>query len=371
MESLEAWLTLRSVTGVSDGTICKLVRYFGGPKEVLSASVGELRHVAGRSSPLVESLLKEPDRHVVESIRHTMRTVEKGACSIVTILDASYPSRLAMIHNPPPLLYVRGTLPSSEEHAIAIVGSRNATPSGVLVTQDLSQCLGAMGFAIVSGLARGIDAAAHRGALAAKARTIAVLGCGVDRTYPPEHVALRREIEANGAVVSELPLGTPPLPYHFPLRNRIVSGWSLGVIVAEAGQKSGALITARFALEQNREVFAVPGSVKQGKHQGAHSLIKQGAKLVEAAGDVVEELLPQLDEPFRDRVQNVAVEEPAPPVVTANEQHVLALFNGEPVSVDEVLARASLDFAEVMNILLGLELKGVLKQVPGSCYIRR
>ncbi len=371
MESLEAWLTLRSAPGIGDGTICKLVRYFGGPNEVLSASVGELRHVAGRSSPLVDSLLKEPDRRVVEYIRHAMRTVEQGACSIVTIMDDAYPVRLAMIHNPPPLLYVRGTLPSPNEYAIAIVGSRKTTPAGVLETQDLSQSLAAMGFTIVSGMARGIDAAAHQGALAANARTVAVLGCGVDRTYPPEHASLRRDIEANGAVVSELPLGAPPLPYHFPLRNRIVSGWSLGVIVTEAGPQSGALITARFALEQNREVFAVPGSIKQGKHQGAHSLIQQGAKLVEAADDVVEELLPQLDESFRDRIKNVAVDAPAPPVVTASEQHVLALFNGEPVSVDEVLARASLDFAEVMNILLGLELKGVLKQVPGSCYIRR
>ncbi len=370
MDSLEAWLMLRSMTGVSDGTICKLVRHFGGPNEVLSASVGALRDVAGRS-PLVESLLKGPDRSVVEYVRNTMRTVEQGACSIVTILDAAYPRRLAMIPNPPPLLYVRGTLPSSDDHAIAIVGSRKATSSGFSVTHDISQCLATMGFTIVSGLARGIDAAAHQGALAAKARTVAVLGCGVDRTYPPEHIALRRAIEVNGAVVSEFPLGAPPLPHHFPLRNRIVSGLSLGVIVAEAGQKSGALITARFALEQNREVFAIPGSIKHGKHQGAHGLIKQGAKLVEAAGDVIEELLPQLDEPFRNHVKNLGVEEVAPPVVTAKEQQVLALFHDEPVSVDEVLAHASLDFSEAMNSLLGLELKGVLKQVPGSCYIRK
>ncbi len=371
MESLEAWLRLRSVTGISDGTICTLVRYFGGPKEVLSASVGELRHVAGRSSPRVASLLMEPDRRVVEHIRYTMRLVEKGECSIVTILDAAYPRRLAMIPNPPSLLYVRGTLPSSDDPAIAIVGSRKVTPSGVLTTQDLSQSLAALGFTIVSGLARGIDAAAHRGALAAQARTVAVLGCGVDRIYPPEHLSLSREIEASGAVVSELPLGAPPLPHHFPLRNRIVSGLSLGVIVSEAGRQSGALITARFALEQNREVFAIPGSIKQGTHQGAHWLIKQGAKLVEAADDVVEELLPQLDDPVRDRIKNVVVEEPAPPVVTAKEQQVLTLFDDDPVSVDEVLARASLEYAEVMTLLLGLELKGVLTQVPGSCYIKR
>ncbi len=369
MESLEAWLMLRSVKGVSDGTLCQLVRHFGGPKEVLAASSGALRQVVGPGSVSVESLRKEPERSAVERVRKEIRLIEKGACSIVTILDAAYPGRLAMIPDPPPFLYVRGALPPSDEPALAIVGARRATPAGAIMTQALSHSLAAMGFTIVSGLARGIDAAAHRGALTAAARTVAVLGCGVDRTYPPEHAPLRREIEATGAVVSELPLGAPPLPYHFPRRNRIVSGLSLGVIVSEAGQKSGALITARFALEQNREVFAVPGSIKNGKHQGAHGLIKQGAKLVETAGDVVEELLPQLDESLRNRVQSV--EAPAPPAVTAKEQRVLALFNDEPVSVDEVLAHAPFDFAEIMNILLGLELKGCLTQAPGSCYIRR
>lgn len=238
------------------------------------------------------------------------------------------------------------------------------------MTQELSQRLAEMGFTIVSGLARGIDAAAHRGALAAKARTIAVVGCGVDRTYPPEHRQLREDVEGHGAVVSELPLGSPPLPYHFPRRNRIISGLSLGVIISEADLKSGALITARFALEQNREVFAVPGAVRNGKHRGAHSLIKQGAKLVEEAQDVVEELLPQLDERFRDRVKNAGFQETVAPALPANEQRVLALFQDEPVSIDEVLAEAPFDRAEVMSLLLTLELRGCIQQAPGSCYIR-
>ena len=370
MEWLEAWLILRSVKGLSDGTICTLVRHFGGPKEVLAASSSELRHVAGLRSSVVTSLRKAPDPSVVAQIRKEMRLIDQGASSIVTILDAAYPRRLAMIPDPPPVLYVGGTLPSADEHAVAIVGSRKATPAGALMTQELSQRLAEMGFTIVSGLARGIDAAAHRGALTAKARTIAVVGCGVDRTYPPEHRQLRKDIEVNGAVVSELPLGSPPLPYHFPRRNRIISGLSLGVIVSEANQKSGALITARFALEQNREVFAIPGSVKNGKHQGAHGLIKQGAKLVEEARDVVEELLPQLDGPFRDRVKNAGFQETAAPVFTAQEERVLSLFHDEPVSIDEVLTEAPFERAEVMNLLLGLELRGCIQQVPGSCYIR-
>ena len=370
MELLEAWLILRSVKGLSDGTLCALVRHFGGPKEVLGASSSELRHVAGLRASVVTSLRKAPDPGVVAHVRKEMRLIEKGESSVVTILDAAYPRRLAMIPDPPPVLYVRGTLPSADEHAVAIVGSRRATPAGALMTQEFSQRLAAMGFTIVSGLARGIDAAAHRGALAAKARTIAVVGCGVDRTYPPEHRQLRKDIENNGAVVSELPLGSPPLPYHFPRRNRIISGLSLGVIVSEAKQKSGALITARFALEQNREVFAIPGAVKNGKHQGAHGLIKQGAKLVEEARDVVEELILQLDGPFRDRVKNAGFQETAAPVFTAKEQRVLALFHDEPVSIDEVLTEAPFDRAEVMNLLLSLELRGCIQQVPGSCYIR-
>ena len=370
METLEAWLILRSVKGVSDGTIGTLVRHFGGPKEVLAASSSELRHAAGLRSSVVTALRNAPDPGVVAQVRQEMRLIEKGASSIVTILDPAYPHRLAMIPDPPPVLYVRGTLPSPDDHAVAIVGSRKATPSGSLMTQELSQRLAEMGFTIVSGLARGIDAAAHRGALAAQARTIAVIGCGVDRTYPPEHQQLRGDIEVHGAVVSELPLGSPPLPHHFPRRNRIISGLSLGVIVSEANQKSGALITARFALEQNREIFAIPGAVKHGKHRGAHGLIKQGAKLVEEAQDVVEELLPQLDGPFRDRVKNAGFQETAPPVLTTREQHVLSLFHDDPLSIDEVLTEASFDRAEVMSLLLSLELRGCLQQVPGSCYIR-
>ena len=370
MELLEAWLILRSVKGVSDGTICTLVRHFGGPKEVLSASASDLRHVTGLRPSVVTALRKEPEPSVVAQVRKEMRLLEKGESGIVTILDAAYPRRLAMIPDPPPLLYVRGTLPASDDSAVAIVGSRKATPAGALMTQELSQQLAGLGLTIVSGLARGIDAAAHRGALAAKARTIAVVGCGVDRTYPPEHQQLRQDIEGHGAVVSELPLGAPPLPHHFPRRNRIISGLSLGVIVSEADQKSGALITARFALEQNREVFAIPGAVKSGKHRGAHGLIKQGAKLVEDARDVVEELLPQLDGPVGDRVKNAGFQETASPNFTPKERRVLSLLHEDPVSIDEVLMEAPFDRAEVMSLLLSLELRGCIRQAPGSCYVR-
>lgn len=372
VKSLEAWLILRSLRGVSDGTLCRLVRSFGGPNEVLAASSSDLQNAGVRSS-VVKSIRKGPDRSVLKKVADDVRLIQKGACSIVTVLDSAYPSRLALIPDPPPLLYVRGTLPAADDHVIAVVGSRRATPSGMLVTRELSERLAALGFTIVSGMARGIDAAAHQGALKAKARTVAVLGCGVDRTYPPEHQPLRNEIEARGAVVSELPLGSPPLSHHFPRRNRIISGLSLGVIVSEASQNSGSLITARLALEQNREVFAIPGSIKNGKHEGAHGLIKQGAKLVEEAWDVVEELLPQLDGSVRDQVKNAGPVEKVDPVLTDEERNLLTLFNDvndDPVPIDEILAAAPFALAEVMSLLLSLELKGVLKQTPGSCYLK-
>ncbi len=213
-----------------------------------------------------------------------------------------YPPRLTTIPDPPPLLYVSGSLERADHQAVAIVGSRKATAAGRLLTEELSRELASLGFTIVSGLARGIDAAAHRGALAGKGRTVAVLGCGIDRTYPPEHASLRKQIESDGAVIGELPLGSYPHGYHFPRRNRIISGMCLGVIVTEAAMDSGSLITARLAADQGREVFAVPGFVKNETSRGPNGLIKQGATLVETVDDVIEELLPQLNDSLRERL---------------------------------------------------------------------
>lgn len=299
------------------------------------------------------------------------RRIDQQGVSVLTILDPCYPHKLSRIADPPPLLYLSGALAPSDDRAIAIVGARKASPSGLAFTEELSQTLATLGFTIVSGMARGVDAAAHRGALKAEGRTVAVLGCGLDTTYPPEHRKLREAIETHGAALSEFPLGAAPRPFNFPRRNRIISGLSYGVVVTQASHQSGSLITARYALEQNREVFAVPGSVKEGKHEGPHGLIKQGAKLVENVGDIIEELLPQLDESFQDQVKNAAsVPAPAFPDLSTQEKEVFDLITDSPISVDDVLAQARFFPAEVMGILLALELKGVVKQAPGSCYIR-
>jgi DNA processing protein len=233
--------------------------------------------------------------------------------------------------------------------------------------------LAALGFTIVSGLARGIDAAAHEGALMASGRTLAVLGCGIDRLYPPEHGPLRQRIEQQGAVLSEFPMGTAPHSYHFPQRNRIISGLSLGVIVTEASSRSGSLITARMALEQNREIFAIPGNVTNILTRGPHRLIKEGAKLVESSLDIVEEILPMLEPSFRDHLekQQLALHpQPSSPSLGPEEQRVFDCISLEPVSLDDLISQNTYAPSEMMSILLSLEIKGLIKQIPGLQYFR-
>jgi len=287
-----------------------------------------------------------------------------------SMLDAEYPRRLLMIADPPPLLYISGSLQASDELAIAVVGARRGTPAGRGITEQLAGGLASAGFTIVSGLARGVDAAAHRGALAAGGRTVAVLGCGLRRTYPPEHRRLRDEIEEHGAVVSELSLDAPPHSGHFPRRNRIISGLSFGVVVTEAAIDSGSLITARLAAEQGREVFAVPGSVNAETSRGTHSLIKEGATLVEQAQDVVDVITPQLEPAMRLRVSAA----PSPRVSDEHfgnhERLVYDALSYEPLTVDHLLERTRLPVPSVMASLLSLELRRRVRQLPGQRYLR-
>jgi DNA processing protein len=228
---------------------------------------------------------------------------------------------------------------------------------------------------IVSGLARGIDGAAHQSALEAGGRTIAVLGCGIDRTYPPEHLSLRKKIEEQGAVLSELPLGAYPHAYHFPKRNRLISGLSIGVVVVEAAPQSGSLITARLAAEQGREVFAVPGSVQSEQSRGTNGLIKQGAKLVECADDIIEELLPQMEPAFRARMQErravlIRQVQSSVPAFEKDEAALYAVLSTEPIHIDELIIKTGLPAAQVMSLLLSLELRGAIRQLPGRSCIK-
>jgi DNA processing protein len=237
------------------------------------------------------------------------------------------------------------------------------------LTEELSRDLAGAGMTVVSGLARGIDAAAHRGALAAQGRTIAVLGCGIDRTYPPEHERLRRQIEEQGAILSEVPIGGPPHSHHFPRRNRIISGLSMGVVVTEAAVDSGSLITARLATEQGREVFAVPGFVKEDTSRGTNALLKEGAALVERAQDVIDAILPQLEPALRLRLQPSLAKREEIRHLSEEEQRVHDALSYDPRTVDEVIASTGLSVSIVMVSLLSLELRHRVKQLPGQRYL--
>lgn len=373
--SLRTWLALRAVRGLGDAAVCQLVRAFGSPEAVRAATRDALMSVGGVGGLLAERIQRGPDRETLQAIEHELSTLERLRLSVVTVQDAAYPARLKAIYDPPPLLYVSGTLTEADGYAVAIVGSRRATPAGRALTEQLSRDLASAGLTIVSGLARGIDAAAHRGALEVKGRTVAVLGCGIDRTYPPEHQALRRQIEANGAVLTEFPLGASPHGYHFPRRNRIISGMCLGVMVTEAALGSGSLITARLAADQGREVFAVPGSVNAETSRGPNGLIKQGAKLVETVEDVIEEFLSLVEAPFQTRLRDyldarTGTQAKTPPRLGPEEALICELLSAEPTHVDEIIEKSGLPPATVNGLLLALELKGALRQLPGQFCIR-
>jgi DNA processing protein len=275
-----------------------------------------------------------------------------------------------MIADPPPLLYITGALTEQDELAVAIVGARRATAAGRVMTEELSHDLAALGVTVVSGLARGVDAAAHRGALAAQGRTIAVLGCGIDQTYPPEHERLRRQIEERGAILSEVPVGAPPHSHHFPRRNRIISGLSLGVIVTEAAINSGSLITARLAAEQGREVFAVPGFVKEATSRGTNALLKEGAALIERAEDVIDAVMPQLEPALRLRLQPYQEKNVRGDHLGKEEQLVYDALSYEPLTVDDVIVTTGLSVPTVMASLLSLELRQRVRPLPGQRYLR-
>ncbi len=363
-ETWRAWLALLRVPGVGPVTCRALVEALGGPEDVLRAPAGVLARVPGSSSRVAAAIRAFSDWRAVDA---ELERLDVVGATLVTWADEDYPIHLRTIHDPPPVLYVAGDFPSRERRVVAVVGSRRATPYGVAVAGRIAGDLARAGFVVVSGMARGVDAAAHHAALAAGGYTIGVLGCGVDVAYPPDSRSLRTSVRAHGALVSELPLGAPPDAHHFPVRNRIISGLSLGVLVIEATAESGSLITARLALEQNREVFAVPGNVGAATSVGTNRLIKAGATLVERAEDLIEALAG----PLGEACATPAKEPPTPRVeLTADEARVVELLSWEPAHVDELTTRARMAPERLAGVLLGLELKGVARHVAGHLYVR-
>lgn len=363
-----ACLALKGVPGLGGILNKRLIERFGSAGAVFQADPAEWSGVEGLGPMLIETLRSYRPDH--DMIHRELDRVDEMECDLVGLDHPRYPGLLKVIEDPPPVLYIKGTLRPADDRAVALVGARRASGYGRSVTERLSRTLAQRGFTIVSGMARGIDGWAHQAALDVPGRTIAVLGCGLDILYPPEHGRLREQIEDHGAVLSEFPFGTPPDPGNFPQRNRIISGLSVGVVVVEAAARSGSLITARLALEQGREVFAVPGPVGAETSIGTHSLIKQGAKLVEGVEDILEELLPGLGATWEGPVlQDESADRPSFDLLP-DERLVYDRLSAEPRHIDEITASVRWPPSRMAGLLLQLELKGAVRQFAGNMFTR-
>jgi DNA processing protein len=361
----KAWLRLAATPGMGPAQVEGLLRTLGQADEIAGAPVGRLRSAGLDEKTAIA--LGRVDEAIIERAAAWIAQAEDH--HLVPLDDAGYPERLRQIQDPPLVLFVRGDPGILGEPGLAVVGSRNPSPAGADNAHEFACYLSRCGLVITSGLAAGVDAAAHRGALHGGSPTVAVLGSGPDRIYPAANAELADSIAARGALVSEFFPGSPPRRDHFPRRNRIISGLSLGVLVVEAGLRSGSLISARLAGEQGREVFAIPGSIHNPMARGCHRLIKQGAKLVECAEDVFAELAGLIDleerpPPARD------AEEDDPAELSAEQRDLLAACGHDPVTVDQLVGRTQLTSAEVSSMLLILELQGFVESGPGGRYTR-
>lgn len=359
-------LRLALISGIGPRLRKSLLEAFGTAKDVLDAPPSELRRVPGIGGELTRRIAVAREEIDVAA---ELELCARHNIKIITDEDDAYPRALREIHDPPGILFVRGTILPQDALSLAIVGSRHATQYGLTQAERLAGSLARAGLTINSGLARGIDAAAHRGALAAGGRTIAVLGSGVLNLYPPEHAELAVEIARQGAVVSENPPESPPLSGAFPQRNRIISGMSLGVVVVEASTRSGALISARHAMEQGRDVFAVPGRVDNRMAHGCHRLIRDGAKLVETVDDVLEELGPLVAP--AETADGAEVHHPAELLLNEIEQAVLAAIDSEPTSIDAVVSGSGLPTGQVLATISVLEMRHLVRRVSGNLLIRK
>lgn len=350
--TLASWLTLGQIPGLGNESLLRLLQTFGSPEAVLLAPHSELNRIV---KPAVASAIAQGiDEDKLKSIATWL---DDPANRVLTIGDTEYPQALLNIPDPPCILFAKGRIELLNKPALAIVGSRNATPQGLRNAEAFAQTASEAGLCIVSGMAHGIDAAAHLGGLRGKGASIAIVGTGLDKVYPAANRELAHQLAQNGVIVSEFTLGTPPLPANFPRRNRIISGLSLGCLVVEASLQSGSLITARMALEQGREVFAIPGSIHSPQSKGCHTLIKQGAKLVESAQDILEEL------------GNKCLSPESPP--SASAEHELFTHLGfDPTDLDTLSQRSGLTIAALSAILLQLELDGRITTLPGGLYQR-
>jgi DNA processing protein len=374
-EGIEFWVGLSRVEGLGVRGAHKLITHFGSPQAAYMASLTELES-SGLPPAVCQAVFTQAGLKEAES---EIKEVARADCQLLAYSSEAYPPLLREIADPPLFLYVRGNVQVLSEHALAVVGSRRPSAYGLQVARRLSRDLAERSLVIVSGLARGIDSAAHHGALEAKGKTVAVQGRGMDAIYPSENRRLAEKVAESGAIVSEFPLGTGPTPENFPIRNRIISGLSLGVLIVEASEYSGSLITARLATEQNREVFAVPGNITTAQSFGPNHLIKQGAKLVDQWMDIVEEFPPEVRMQLLPSGEASDEEQPAAGTGALFEQSLTpeqkrvfeALQVDEALFVDAILDAVSLPQTQVLQVLLELEMSGLIRQLPGKNFIRK
>jgi DNA processing protein len=366
MENREALVALNLIEHVGPVRVRQLLEYFGEASAILRASKHQLvqaRNIGEETAEAISNWEKGID------LAGELKRVQEFGCHIVTQEDPEYPELLREIYDPPVVLYVKGQLLPKDKNAVAIVGSRMTTHYGTETARKLSYQLGYLGVTVVSGGARGIDSAAHQGALSAKGRTIAVLGTGINLVTPPENAELFQRIAANGAVVTQFPFNRPPDKQSFPIRNRIVAGMTLGTVVVEANLSSGALITSNFANEYGRQVFAVPGRIDSPRSKGCHELIKKGAKLCESAEDILSEF--EYLFPASNRPAGVSETGVLPALeLSGNEQKIYDTLNHEEISIDEVIRQSGLPSSAVSVGLLSLEMKRLVRQSPGKMFVR-
>ena len=362
LESKFSWLALKMIPYLGNITYKRLIEKFGNPENVFKADLNDLIMVEGLSK---NTAYKIKNRAWEGNPEKELTLLKKNNFRLITMSDESYPNDLREIHDPPPLLYMKGNELPLDKTMIAVIGSRRPSSYGLKIAEEICRNLAKSNVTVVSGMAIGIDSASHWGSLRGGGPTVAVLGSGIDIIYPQSNRKLYNLIAENGAVITEFPLGTPPEAKNFPIRNRIISGLSRGVVVIEASRKSGTMITASLALEQGREVFAVPGSIESFKSVGTHFLIKQGAKLIENTNDILEELglISQ-----NSNVLEINAKTTLPPM-SDNEKKIYNFLGNYPVHIDQIVRNSKIEPGRILGLLTELELKGIIKQLPGKMFI--
>lgn len=361
MEAKFAWMVLSQIPGVGNTTFWSLVRRFGSPMKVLNASSKELQAAIKLSKNQIKGLSQIDE--VEKGCRQQLRRLGKNGCNWFTFADEVYPELLKEISDPPPVIYFRGDANLLQTSCIAMVGSRASSSYGSRTAFTLARNLAGRGITVVSGLALGIDAEAHRGALAASGKTIGVLGCGIDVVYPRQHDKLYKKIGENGLIISEYPPGTQPEGFRFPARNRIIAGLSKGVVVVEAARKSGSLITAQMALDYGREVYGVPGQVDSFKSEGVHGLLQQGAKLVQSEYDILEDVFAGQ---YSDAGMSGSAGNDAHLMLNNESRELLAVIEAYPLAREEILHKSGMEIGQFSECLLLLELDGYIEILPGD-----